>query len=279
MVSEINIALTELRREVNEIKAAQNTSDQVTNVPNTKVVCFFCKKEGHLKRQCRKYKQWKAKQAKLAKDNMGDSSPCNVSVGSTETLSKAGQGGLFVKADMYGYTVNFLIDTGATVSLVAPHIYNLCAAQLGAPPVINELGKPILTADMSPLNVKGTTKVSFAVKGMSFQHQMVVMSELDIDGILGLDFMKKYSCSIDIANELLLFQGQAVELVMKGKVGCYRVRSGDNLKVPNQSDIEGFSIESLKNKSPLFDKDLDRRQKRGPSKCKPLKRWFSRDQT
>ena len=234
MVSEMNIALTELRREVNEIKAAQNVhshiSDQVTNVPNTKVVCFFCKKEGHLKRQCRKYKQWKAKQAKPAKDNMGDSSPCNVSVGSTETLSKAGQGGLFVKANMYGYTVNFLIDTGATVSLVAPHIYHLCAAQLGKTPVIDELGKPILTADMTPLKVKGTTKLSFAVKGMSFQHQMVVMSDLDIDGILGLDFMQKYSCSIDVAKRLLLVQGQTTELAMKGKVGCLRVLSGEEPK-------------------------------------------------
>ena len=194
---------------------------------------------------------------------MADSSECGVSVGSTETLSKAGQGGLFVKADMYGYTANFLIDTGATVSLVAPHIYNLCAAQLGAPPVINELGKPILTADMTPLNVKGTTKVSFAVKGMSFQHQMVVMSELDIDGILGLDFMKKYSCSIDIANELLLFQGQAVELVMKGKVGCYRVRSGDN-------QIERLSIESLRNKSPLLTKTLTDVKTEVPVSVNPL---------
>ena len=210
MAKEMNKVLTELRSEVTEIKVAQNvhshTSDQVTNESNTKVACFFCKKEGHLKKQCRKYKQLKAKQAKQARDNMDDSSPCNVSVGSTETLSKAGQGGLFVQADMYGYTVNFLIDTGATVSLVAPHIYHLCAAQLGKPPVIDELGKPILTADMTPLNVKGTTKLSFAVKGMSFQHQMVVMSELDIDGILGLDFMQKYSCSIDIAKELLLVQ-------------------------------------------------------------------------
>ena len=231
MVREMHKVLTELRNEVTEIKAAQNvhrhTSDQVTHVHNSKVTCFFCKKEGHLKRQCQKYKQWKAKQAKSANDSMDDSSACNVSVGSTETLSKAGQGGLFVKADMYGYTANFLIDTGATVSLVAPHIYHLCAAQLGKPPVIDELGKPILTADMTPLNVKGTTKVSFAVKGMSFQHQMVVMSELDIDGIIGLDFMQKYSCSIDIAKGLLLVQGQAVELAMKGKVGCLRVLTGE----------------------------------------------------
>ena len=216
MVSEMNIALAELRREVNEIKAAQNvlrpTSDQFTYVGTTKVACFVCKKEGHLKRQCRKYKQWKAKQTKPIKDNMDDSSACNVFVGSTDALSKAGQGGLFVKADMYGYTVNFLIDTGATVSLVAPNIYHLCAAQLGKPAVIDELGKPILTADMTPLKVKGTTKLSFAVKGMSFQHQMVVMSDLDIDGILGLDFMQKYSCSIDIAKGLLLVQGKRSNL-------------------------------------------------------------------
>ena len=236
----MNKALTELRSELKEIKAAQNvhrhTSDQVTNVHNSKVTCFFCKKEGHLKRQCQKYKQWKAKQAKSADHNMDDSSACNVSVCSTETLSNAGQGGLFVKADMYGYTANFLIDTGATVSLVAPHIYHLCAAQLGKPPVIDELGKPILTADMTPLKVKGTTKLSFAVKGMSFQHQMVVMSDLDIDGIIGLDFMQKYSCSIDIAKELLLVQGQAVELAMKGKIGCIRVSSceepRENANVP-----------------------------------------------
>ena len=274
MVSEMNKALTELQREVKDMKATRNTplvtSDTRINAPRSRVTCFFCKKEGHLKKQCRKFKQWLNKQSKPAMDTMADSSECGVSVGSTETLSKAGQGGLFVKAEMYGYTVNFLIDTGATVSLVAPHIYNLCASQLGTPPVIDELGKPILTADMTPLKVKGTTKVSFAVKGMSFQHQMVVMSELDIDGILGLDFMKKYSCSIDIANELLLFQGQAVELVMKGKVGCYRVRSGDNLKVPNQSDIEGLSIESLRNKSTLLTKTLTDVKTEVPVSVNPL---------
>ena len=70
-------------------------------------------------------------------DTMADISECSVSVCSTETLSEAGQDGMFVKAEMYGYTVNFLIDTGATVSLVVPHIYNLCAAQLGTSPVID----------------------------------------------------------------------------------------------------------------------------------------------
>ena len=272
MVSEMNKVLTELQSEVKDIKATRNiplvTSDTRINAPRSRVTCFFCKKEGHLKKQCRKFKQWLNKQSKPA---MADSSECGVSVGSTETLSKAGQGGLFVKADMYGYTINFLIDTGATVSLVGPHIYNLCAAQLGVPPVIDELGKPILTADMSPLNVKGTTKVSFAVKGMPFQHQMVVMSELDIDGILGLDFMKKYSCSIDIANELLLFQGQAVELVMRGKVGCYRVRSGDNLTLPNQSDIEGLSIESVRSKSPLLTRTLADVKTEVPFSVNPFK--------
>ena len=93
---------------------------------------------------------------------------------------------------MYGYAAYFLIDTGATVSLVAPHIYPLCAAQLGKSLAIDELGRSILTADMTPLNIEGTTKLSLAVKGMSFQHQIVVMTELDIDWILGLDLAKFY---------------------------------------------------------------------------------------
>ena len=97
---------------------------------------------------------------------------------------------------------------------------------------------------------------------------MVVMSELDIDGIIGLDFMQKYSCSIDIAKELLLVQGQAVELAMKGKVGYLRVCSSEepreNANVPvfdkKVSESAHKSVRKHKHRNTLSQKhDHDRK--------------------
>ena len=243
MVSKMNKVLTELRSEVKQLKlkASQNahgaTSGTVANTAGTRVTCFFCKKEVHMKKQCRKYQQWKAEQADQTKEKTkgSESSTCKISLGSTEALSRAGQSGLFVKADMNGYPLNLLIDTGATMSLVGPHIYKQWYEQQAKPSVLDNLDRPILTADGSPLNVKGTTTVSFVIKGMQFQH-LVVVADVGIDGIIGLDFMEKYACSIDIQGRLLVIQGQAVKLHMEGKVGCYRVCLGEKLTVPPQSD-------------------------------------------
>ena len=61
MVSEMNKVLNELRSEVKQLKASQNThgatSGSVANTAGTRVTCFFCKKECHMKKQCRKYQQ------------------------------------------------------------------------------------------------------------------------------------------------------------------------------------------------------------------------------
>ena len=176
MVSEMNKVLTELRSEVKQLKATQNahgaTSGTVDNTAGTRVTCFFCKKEGHMKKQCRKYQQWKAKQADQTKEKTkgSESSTCKISLESTEALSRAGKSGLFLRADMNGYPVKFLIDTGANMNLVGPHIYQQWFEKQAKPPVLDNLDRPILTADGSPLNVKGTTTVSFAIKGMQSQH-------------------------------------------------------------------------------------------------------------
>ncbi|CAG2215824.1 unnamed protein product [Mytilus edulis] len=91
--------------------------------------------------------------------------------------------------------VKFVVDTRATLTLVSTRVYNL----------IPDLCKPHLSATSSQIKSVCDNYLSLGGKGcfsLDFDKEKftseAVVTDLLVDGILGLDFMKKNKCLIDV---------------------------------------------------------------------------------
>ena len=65
-----------------------------------------------------------------------------------------------------------------------------------------------------------------------------VVADISVEGLLGMDFLQKNDCVIDIVKrKLILKEDIAVPLEFLGSFGCFRVISTDTTSIPPQSEV------------------------------------------
>ena len=142
-----------------------------------------------------------------------------------------------------GCTLTFIIDTGAPVTLLRTDTWervNITETKLG-----KWTGPSLVGVDGKAINVRGKAKVNVSFDGAEFPTQVVVADSLTTEGILGMDFMKEYSCNIDIGKDILTFKsgGKAVKLQQQSSSTTSGIQSVDVIlaepvRIPACSEIE-----------------------------------------
>jgi hypothetical protein len=90
---------------------------------------------------------------------------------------------MYIDVCIGGVSANFLVDTGATLSIVSTSFYD----KLTKKPILQEFSQQITSADGGCLSVKGKGEFIFAICENSFQIKAVV-ANVRADGIIGLIF-------------------------------------------------------------------------------------------
>ena len=65
----------------------------------------------------------------------------------------------------------------------------------------------------------------------------MVVADVDVDIIIGLDFLRTHNCKIDVTEETLTIQDRVCKLKLAGKLGCYRVTVSETVEIPPMSEI------------------------------------------
>ncbi len=65
----------------------------------------------------------------------------------------------------------------------------------------------------------------------------VIVADIDMDAILGLDFLKTHDCQLDLVNDTLMIKGNKCQLTLAGKMGCYRVSVSEPIDIPPRSEV------------------------------------------
>ncbi|MCG8044653.1 MAG: hypothetical protein JAY66_03025, partial [Candidatus Thiodiazotropha taylori] len=131
-----------------------------------------------------------------------------------------------------------MIDTGATLSIVSSKAWDIvkqtCSNELEA------FTMQIFTASGSQVDVKGKTQVVIELSGIKSVYEVIV-ADIDMDAILGLDFLMTNKCKLDIENKVLEIKGKKCKLNLAGRLGCYRVTVSQKIEIPPRSEmiIEG----------------------------------------
>jgi predicted aspartyl protease len=131
-----------------------------------------------------------------------------------------------------GVSANFLVDTGATLSIVSTSFYD----KLTKKPILQEFSQQITSADGGCLSVKGKGEFIFEICENSFQIKAVV-ANVRADGIIGLDFLKDNDCIIDIVSKRLVVGKKSFNVHFEGPLGCYRVVASETVSIPPMSEM------------------------------------------
>ena len=65
----------------------------------------------------------------------------------------------------------------------------------------------------------------------------VVIAEMDIDAILGLDFMSTHNAIVNVVGMTMHIKGTLCPLNKIGKIGCYQVIVKERVHVPSRSEV------------------------------------------
>ena len=109
---------------------------------------------------------------------------------------------LFIQGQLFRRPTSFLVDTGSPVSLVQSKVW-----KLAKPPgsVLRPCGgNELVGVNASNLLIQGSANVTITLMNKIFKCTMVIIDDIMVDAIIGLDFLEANHCSLAAGEGLLL---------------------------------------------------------------------------
>ena len=95
------------------------------------------------------------------------------------------------------YCIPALIDSGATVSVISKRFFDSISENVSK---VVHCNYKIFTADGSVQTAHKATQLTFSIKNIEFQHSFLILPKLKRSIILGVDFLRLTSASIEFTN-------------------------------------------------------------------------------
>ena len=147
----------------------------------------------------------------------------------------------FITASVHQVPLTLMIDTGAAVSLLGKEEW----MRLGGAKFKMEQwnGGTLVGVNGSPVDVEGVVSIDILVGGQRLAVEFVVVSTLSVQSLLGIDFLKKHACIIDVPNMVMQYHGLKIPLETAGceevDLVCQAVATlMENVTVPAWSEVE-----------------------------------------
>ena len=183
--------------------------------------CFNCNSDQHLIKDCTL-----PQTSNRDKDKPGSTNKESV------CLSSTNHAGLFVQAKFGEYGADCLVDSGATLSPLSSKVWSTVKGTVS----LEKFDKEIVSASGNVLDTKGKANVCFVINGVKCVMD-VVIAEMDIDAILGLDCMSTHNAIVDVVGMTMHIKGTLCPLNKIGKIGCFQVIVKERVHVPSRSEV------------------------------------------
>nr|VZI43825.1 unnamed protein product [Spirometra erinaceieuropaei] len=150
--------------------------------------------------------------------------------------------------------VNALIDTGATVSLVNPRIIpkQLYAIRTPACPCTQ-----LTAADGSRMNHIGTVSLDVTLPQSTSSHTFIVTPKLTWDLVLGIDFLARHGCQIDVKQRTVQFNTKKEDepmtsaIVFDDAAICAAIQTSVQIPPTSVNDILSKAGETARDRQAL----------------------------
>ena len=197
LIEAMQKSIDTLTREVRVLKRSKCQGNQTKTEATTSKVCdrsgeasvrlrcYKCGSTEHLRRDCSHIQRNQAVSMDVA----------NPTHCATDTR--------YVSVVVNGLPINLLVDTGATVSLLSKAVFDTMGK---TDDTITKVKGDVLSTNGSPLKVLGKTSIELKLADKAWV-QDVIIADLNVDGILGMDFLVKHRCIINFYTGLVSIPG------------------------------------------------------------------------
>ena len=118
-----------------------------------------------------------------------------------------------MEIDVLGQPVDFLVDTGSSVTILSQKIWDN-----GKRSALDKSDKRLWSANGTEIQVQGQVWLDFKVDDMEFEHRTTIADLGRIPAILGTDFMKRNRFIVDVHKGIVWIQGTEVVLKRYPKI-------------------------------------------------------------
>ena len=125
--------------------------------------------------------------------------------------------------------LNFLVDTGSAITLLSTDIFESFENDIKLEPV--QYG--VLLADGTSLPVKGQIEIEIDLGPVKTCHNVIVAG-IKSQAILGMDFLTKFKCTLDLNKSCLRIGDAKLPLwnEFSAKPNCCRLTVADHVTIP-----------------------------------------------
>jgi len=138
-----------------------------------------------------------------------------------------------------GVAINFMVDTGASVSLLHADIWGRLNADHDL--LLEAWHQKLIGVEGSPLSVLGTANWGVSLGGITVQSDFLVAAGLRSDAISGLDFLEKHEAVINLGQGVLHLKGQAIPLLKTSPIctlGAINLKINETIELPAMSGMD-----------------------------------------
>ena len=150
-----------------------------------------------------------------------------------------------VQGSVDGVSTNFLVDTGADVSLLSIELWKQVEATAQSKPELEPgvAAQVLVGVQGSPLQIHGVASVEVELAKEKFSSRVIIVDSLTSEAILGKDFLKANKCVIDVGRNTLHFETRGVTLSFNSPPGSQQVARvavtlNETLEIPAHSEME-----------------------------------------
>ena len=138
--------------------------------------------------------------------------------------------GLYVSGKVETKDMDWLVDTGCTVTLVSSKVFYQIPAD--DRPDLEPPSNALISADGSPIQSIGESLFNITIGTKTIAHRTIV-ADISNDGLIGIDFLKEHQFSIDFKTNKLHCQDESIsaECILGQHRAC-RVTIADNTMIP-----------------------------------------------
>ena len=129
-----------------------------------------------------------------------------------------------------------MVDTGSSSTLVSSSVVReIFGNKQEVQPFDTSCN--LTSFDGSPLEIKGKLDIPFRIGDLMFQHELLV-ADIDLTGLLGLDFLEQYNIIIKVASTSLQIGDKMLQLEHEDAEKCARVKLSRRIVVPPNSEVQ-----------------------------------------